>query len=248
MKVFETIIEALVALILLLVTLWAGLAEAAGPELRYSTAADCSGALPLAGSTFSGEVCLFYSPPIGVKLVLHWNQNLDPVDSYPVYMGDDITVALGEVRDVSDDPVNYQKDKEGVLMVPTTIGTDFSDKELGWAKDEQRCFRLRARVDYGNDQGSVESGYSEAVCTTNPSMKEVVYYIDDPTLAGAPVYRATAAPWAYVGTLAVGDHTMVAVANFTGGVAQERLEADFTIVKKPPSAPTNFGIGVLLVY
>lgn len=250
MKYLELAFEIGLALFLVFATLWfaATEAKAAPPKLMYSTNVDCSNPVPLDGAEFYGDVCLFFTPPIDQILTLHWNQNLIPVDSYPVFMGDDITVSMGEIRDVSDTPINYQKDKDGILLDPTIVGTTFNDKELGWLLGEQRCFRLKARVNYGDGRGSVESGFSKAVCTTNVSMTEVNYYINDPTLSGAPLYKAIAAPWAYVGPIPLGIQNMVAVANFTGGVEQIKLDVTFNVIKKPIEIPTGLEIGVQLVF
>ena len=235
------IIKHIIYVLILIIFLWLiiNTSRADTGKLMWSANTDCSSPMELNNGNIIGTICLYYLEPIHQILGLHWNQNLDSVDSYPVYMGNEITVSLGEVRDVLDDPINYQKDKDGILKNPTIVGTTFTDKELGWVKDEQRCFRLRARVNYGNGRGSVESGYSEAVCTINSSIKTIVYYLDDITMKGAPVYKSTAAPWEFVGNIPPGEHTLLAVANFTGGIIQTKVQATFMVYQEIPNPPTN---------
>ena len=111
------------------------------------------------------------------------------------------------------------------------------------------CFRLKAYNFVGT------SGYSKAICTNKSAISDVVFYMDDPQMSGAPLHRESIAPWDMMGEnpdsiahpfdaskLEPGQHTITAIVNYTEGPASNKQEATFTVRKKSPALPTNLRV------
>lgn len=210
--------------IILAVGLWflVSVAQALPLELHYSDGA--GGSFVLQGATIDTNRYV-YVPALSSSLVkLQWNKNIDKVDGYLVYFGNDITTP-DEIRDVPNPTADVD------------VVTEFTIASLNLSVGQKGCFRLTAYNDVGR------SGYSKAVCTTHTLITAITYSID-----GVELANKTTDPKGFsfkIAGLSLGTHTMTAVITNSDS-SQETRTAVFTISAQLPDTPQ--GVTVIKIY
>ncbi len=234
-------------------------ANAGAPVAKFSIFPDKAMQAGLDGATVEQNIYVFIPALKLSQWTLSWDPNEDTPDGYRAYYAPSITsptVKFGP-EILHDDPANRMK-RESIIgsgvFDEEAVFYKFLSSDIGVSPGDKVCYRLKAYNSGG------ESGFSEAICAVDPIVSDVAFYLDDPTMSGAPFHRESVAPWDLMGdnagipipfdvsTLAIGDHTLTSVVNYTAGVISAKEEATFTVVKKLPQLPIGMRIEIIMIH
>ena len=263
---YNTFVKMYLACLFFVLGFSANIANAGAPITKFSLTPDRAIQAPLDGATIQENIYVFVPDLKLVEWQLHWNPNVGEVTGYyihnhePVKAGPGVTGLGTTIKRfgpdiLMDDPLRNKKiesvEDSGVFD-KDVVYYKFYSVDIPLLPGERVCFRLTAYVDFATG-GISESGYSEAACNTEPTVTDVVFYLDDPEMKGAPLHREMKAPWDMLGSdadgtalpldvesLFPGEHVITSVTNYatTDGVQSNKQDARFTVVKKLPQNPS----------
>lgn len=224
-------------------------------DLEFSTLPDKSDKQALDGATIESDFYVFLTEPLTVILALHWNLSPDDTDAYQVFTHAKPSTGFDGVKQIDEvrhEPANF-KTIEGNQVV----FREYNEATLQWYPNDDICFRLKRTVMHAGVKH--QSGFSQGICTQKAEMVEARFYLDDPTMAGAPFHVEKAPPWDLLGDtdgipnalkqidLEPGDHNITVMVDFTDSLdfknnITKKYSGDFTVVKKQIAPPTGLNI------
>lgn len=230
-------------------------AEAAPPQAKFSVSPDKSIQAPLDGATVEDPIYVFVPGLLLNQWEFTWNKNPDEVDGYRIFKRPPLADGGLPVERLGPDilsiPANMKKTesiKGSGVFDKDSVFYNVPNLDLNLPPGSDVCFGVKAYTSAG------ESGFSNAVCLVTADITDIVFYLDDPTMSGAPFHRESSAPWDLLGdnagipialdvsTLTPGDHVLTTIVNYTEGAPSAKQEATFTVVKKLPHIPTGLVI------